>query len=58
MNLPKDIAMLLSYTNTKLRDEFSSLKDFCENYNVLEEEIKEKLAKINYFYNEEENQFK
>lgn len=58
MNLPKDSIMLLSYINTKLRDEFSSLQNFCENYDISADEIKEKLAKINYFYNEEENQFK
>lgn len=58
MNLPKDNFMLLSYINTKLRDEFSSLKSFCENHNVSIDEIKEKLSAIDYFYNQDENQFK
>ncbi|MDE6357082.1 MAG: DUF4250 domain-containing protein, partial [Eubacteriales bacterium] len=44
--------------NTKLRDEFSSLEKFCENYNITKEEINKKLEAINYYYNEEENQFK
>lgn len=58
MNLPKDPLMLLSYVNTKLRDEFSNLESFCESYNIKYDEIIEKLKAINYFYNREQNQFK
>lgn len=58
MNLPKDPVMLLSYVNTKLRDEFSNLESFCEAYNIKSDEIIEKLKAINYFYNREQNQFK
>lgn len=58
MNLPKDPVMLLSYVNTKLRDEFSNLESFCEAYDIKSDEIIEKLKTINYFYNREQNQFK
>ncbi len=58
MNLPKDSVMLLSYVNTQLRDHYSSLERFAEDTEYSAEEIKEKLAAINYEYNEELNQFK
>lgn len=58
MNLPKDPFMLLSFINTKLRDDFSSLDNFCESYNVSKIDIEIKLKIINYYYVEEENQFK
>lgn len=32
--LPKDPAMLMSFVNMKLRDEYRSLEDFCDAYNV------------------------
>ena len=32
--LPKDPVILLSYVNTKLRDNYSSLQEFCEEEGV------------------------
>ncbi len=58
MNIPKDPYMLLSFINTKLRDDFNSLNDFCENYNINKEEIEKKLNNIGYKYINDENQFK
>ena len=58
MSLPKDPVMLLSVVNTQLRDRFSSLDELAEANDITAEEIKEKLAGINYEYNEELNQFK
>lgn len=55
--LPKDPAMLLSYTNLKLRDYYSSLEKMCEDMDVSREMIEEKLALIDYHYDEEKNQF-
>ncbi len=57
MNLPKDPVMLLSYINTQLRDHYPSLTEFCRTFQVSEEEIKSKLAGIQYEYQEENNQF-
>lgn len=55
--LPKDPAMLLSYTNLKLRDYYSSLEKMCEDMDVSRKMIEEKLALIDYHYDEEKNQF-
>lgn len=57
MNLPKDEFMLLSFVNTKLRDEFSSLDDFCCCLSVDKEEILKKLEKIGYQYDCDKNSF-
>ena len=57
MNLPLDPVMLLSVVNMNLRDRFSSLTDFCKTNDVDEEDIKRRLATIDYYYEEEKNQF-
>lgn len=57
MSLPKDPVMLLSYVNTQLRDNYSSLEDLCDSLNESKEEIAAKLAGINYEYNAELNKF-
>lgn len=57
MSLPKDPYMLLSFVNTKLRDEFSSLDEFCATQMVEKEEIISLLEKINYFYDPNKNSF-
>jgi len=57
-NLPKDPIILLSVVNTALRDEYSSLDAMCKDKGFSREEIISELNKINYHYNEEQNQFK
>ena len=49
--------MLLSFINLKLRDYYSSLKALCEDLQVEEKEICEKLALIDYEYDAQKNQF-
>ncbi len=58
MALPKDPVMLLSFVNTQLRDNYSSLKELAAAYTVDEKEITDKLAQIDYKYDESLNQFK
>lgn len=58
MDLPKDPVMLLSFINMQLRDNYSSLTELASAFGQDENQIKERLAAINYFYNEETNQFK
>lgn len=58
MNIPKDPYMLLSFINTKLRDDFDSLDNFCASYSVDMQEIVKKLEDIGYKYICSENQFK
>lgn len=55
--IPKDPAMLLSFINLKLRDFYSSFEALCDDLDVDAEEITDKLASIDYYYNKEKNQF-
>lgn len=56
-NIPNDPVMLLSFVNTQLRDYFTTLDLFCENFNVDRSELEEKLKSIDYAYNAATNQF-
>ncbi len=55
--MPKDPVMLLSYVNLKLRDFYGSLDLLCEDLDADRQEVVEKLASIDYHYDEEKNQF-
>ena len=55
--LPNDPMILLSYLNTKLRDEYDSLAALCEDMGLDEEIIKEKLAAVGFSYDEERRRF-
>lgn len=55
--IPKDPVMLLSFVNLKLRDYYTCLEDLCDDLQVEQQEIEEKLAGIDYHYNKESNQF-
>lgn len=55
--LPKDPVMLVSYVNLKLRDFYTNLDALCEDLDADRDEIVEKLAGIDYHYDEEKNQF-
>ncbi|MEE0801367.1 MAG: DUF4250 domain-containing protein [Gemmiger sp.] len=55
--LPTDPVILLSYVNTRLRDQNESLEDFCLSENVEEDGLCAKLAQVGYEYNKERNQF-
>ena len=57
MKLPTDPMILLSYINTQLRDNFSSLAELCKSLNVSENDIKYKLAAIDYNYDDNLNKF-
>lgn len=56
--LPKDPVMLLSLVNMKLRDQYDSLKSLCDDLDVSQQEIMDILKKIDYVYDEKQNQFK
>lgn len=55
--IPKDPVMLLGYVNLKLRDFYTNLDALCEDLDTDRDEIVEKLAGIDYHYDEEKNQF-
>lgn len=54
---PKDPVILLSFVNLKLRDYYSDLQSMCEDLDIAEQEIVDKLKLINYHYDREKNQF-
>ena len=57
MDLPQDPMMLFSVINMKLRDQYASLDELCEDMNVNKEELMKKLAAFGFEYSEENNKF-
>jgi len=55
--LPQDPIILLSYVNTKLRDEYADLDELCDDLDADKEELIRKLEGVNYVYSPERNQF-
>ena len=55
--IPNDPVMLLSFVNLQLRDYYGSLTALCDDLDADKAEIEAKLAKIDYHYDEEKNQF-
>lgn len=58
--IPQDPVMLLSYLNTQLRDNYSSLDQLFEGLDLSKEEQEKmisKLASIGYTYDNEQNRF-
>ena len=56
--LPQDPYILLSFVNTKLRDEYPSLDDLCAGLDAGREELERKLSAVGYAYDENANQFR
>ncbi|MCQ4022787.1 MULTISPECIES: DUF4250 domain-containing protein [unclassified Ruminococcus] len=57
MSIPNDPTILLSYINTQLRDFYPSLEELGAALCVDLEEIKSKLASIDYEYDAALNRF-
>lgn len=57
MNLPEDPVMLLSFVNTKLRDQYASLDALCDDLDAPRAALEDRLGEIGYFYNAKENRF-
>ena len=55
--LPQDPYILLSFINTKLRDEYSSLSGLCAALDADEGEVAAALAAVDYRYDPDKNQF-
>ncbi len=56
--MPKDPYMLLSFVNMKLRDEYPSLTDMCDDLDVDMSDIIKTLAETGFEYIPEINQFR
>lgn len=55
--IPQDPIMLLSYINTKLRDNYVSLDQLCEDLGVDQAALLNKLNAVDYEYDKAKNQF-
>ena len=58
MDLPQDDFILLSFVNTKLRDEYGSLNSLCEDLDLPQDSIVSRLENLGYAYDEDLNAFK
>lgn len=56
--LKMDAFILVSIINTKLRNNYSSLDQLCDDLGLDKEELCVKLNKSNFVYDEKTNQFK
>lgn len=50
--LPKDPMMLLSFVNTRMRDENINLTELCEQFGADREAVEGSLNKIGYHYDD------
>ena len=57
-NLPKDVMILFSYINTKLRDNYGSLDELCEDLAVDRDSLTERLAQAGFEYDADLNKFR
>jgi len=57
MTLPEDPMMLFSFINMKLRDNYSSLDDLCEDLQVNKKSPLTKLKDAGFEYSPEHNKF-
>ena len=57
MRIPKDPYILLSFINTKLRDEHQNLEDLCKSLNIDQLELESVLSGIDYIYVKDLNRF-
>lgn len=49
--------MLFSFVNTKLRDEYSTLDDLCEDMQVNRKQLETRLQEAGFEYNQTQNKF-
>ena len=57
MNIPSDPAMLFSFINMKLRDQYRSLDELCDDLHLSKPELMLKLQQAGFEYNEEQHKF-
>lgn len=56
--LPKDPMILLSYVNTRLRDDYPTLDALCEDLDVSREALERQLNAVGFVYDEGQNRFR
>ena len=55
--IPQDPIMLLSFINTRLRDQYASLDQLCEDLDVDQAGLERKLHAVDYVNDRAKNQF-
>lgn len=58
MALPKDLYVLYSILNMRLRDLYPNLDQLCDDINESKEDVIEAMRSIGFEYDEEINQFR
>ena len=56
-NLPQDPFILLSFVNTKLRDDYSSLDEMCNDLDIDRKALEDKRRASGFEYSAENNKF-
>lgn len=56
--LPKDPAMLMSFVNMKLRNEYRTLEDLCTVYGINPDELKSQMEAAGFEWLPGERQFR
>lgn len=56
-SVPNDPVILLSFLNTKLRDYYPSLHALCDDLELDENALTQKIAAIGYTYDSDKNKF-
>ena len=57
MTLPEDPMMLFSFINMKLRDNYSSLDELCDDMHLQKEMLVQKLKSAGFEFSQENNKF-
>lgn len=57
-NIPSDPYILLSYINTKLRDEYDNLDDLCSSLDIERISLEKRLSDAGFEYDSAVNQFR
>jgi len=56
-DLPRDPVMLMSFVNMKLRDQYDTLEDFCQDYGLTSDKLQTTLAAAGFQYSPENKRF-
>lgn len=56
-DIPSDPLILLSFVNTKLRDQYASLDTLCDDLQLNRQELQRRLSEVGFEYDPGQNRF-
>ena len=56
-DIPSDPLMLLSFVNTKLRDQYASLDALCDDLQLSRQDLQRRLSEVGFEYDPGQNRF-